>query len=176
MKRFLSLLIIAILFTSCSVFNNEDKIVNLEGKRQKLDYSKHKIYVFFSTLGCHDCHNKLNEYFENNNFYDSDSIEIIGYIGVPNGKIKDYFHRKSSLISFKTYYPNIKKVYFTQEDKDKNIRIKNLNLPIKIPNYAVPSIVSIKKDSVVFVGINEIFKTENKRYIVKENLKDIIVF
>jgi len=68
MKRLLSLLIIAILFASCSVFNNEDKIVNLEGKRQKLDYSKHRIYVLFSNLGCHDCHNKLNEYFENNNF------------------------------------------------------------------------------------------------------------
>ena len=176
MKRLFSFVIIVLLFSSCSILNNGNKIVNLDGKRQKLDYSKHKIYVLFSTLGCHDCHNKLNEYFENNNFYNNDSIEIIGYIGIPNGQIKSLLLRKSSLITFNKYYPNIKKAYFTQEDKDRNIRLNNLKLSYKIPNFAVPSIVSIKQDSVVFVEINEIFKIENKRYIVIENLKDIIVF
>lgn len=176
MKRLLFSLIIVMVFSSCSVFNNGNKIVNLDGKREKLDYSKHKIYVLYSTIGCHDCHNKLNEYFENNNFYNNDSIEIIGYIGVPNGKIKNLLIRKSSLICFNKYYPKIKKAYFTEEDKDKNIRITNLKLPIKLPNYAVPSIVSIKKDSVVFVGVNDIFIIKDRKYTVIENLKDIIVF
>lgn len=167
MKRLLSLLIIAVLFTSCSVFNNEDRIVNLEGKRQKLDYSKHRIYVLFSNLGCHDCHNKLNEYFENNNFYSNDSIEIIGYIGIPNGEIKNLLFRKSSLIFFNKYYPKIKKVYFSEQNKDRQISF----LDYKIPDYEVPAIVLIKQDTILFIGIRDILKYENGRnYNVNEDL------
>lgn len=167
MKRILYLLIIVIVFSSCNVFNTKDKLVNLEGKRQKLDYSKHKIYILFSTLGCHDCHNKLNEYFENNNFYNNDSIEIIGYIGVPNGKIKSLLLRKSSLISFNKYYPNIKQVYFSEENKDREISF----LDYKIPNYEVPAIVLIKQDTILFLGIRDVFKYENGRnYNVNKDL------
>ena len=167
MKRLLSLLIIAILFASCSVFNNEDKIVNLEGKRQKLDYSKHRIYILFSTLGCHDCHNKLNEYFENNNFYTNDSIEIIGYIGVQNGEIKNLLSRKSSLVYFNKYYPNIKKVYFSEENKDRKISF----LDYKSLDYEVPAIFLIKQDTILFLGARDIFKYENgKNYNVNKDL------
>lgn len=149
------------------MFNNEDKIVNLEGKRQKLDYSKHKIYVLFSTLGCHDCHNKLNEYFENNNFYSNDSIEIIGYIGIPNDKIKNLLSRKSSLIYFNKYYPNIKKVYFSEENKDMKISF----LDYKIPDYEVPAIVIIKQDTILYLGVSDILKYENGRnYNVNKDL------
>lgn len=167
MKRLLPLLIVAILSISCSVFNNEDKIVNLEGKRQKFDYFKNKIYVLFSTLGCHDCHNKLNEYFENNNFYNNDSIEIIGYIGVPNGEIKNLLLRKSSLIYFSKYYPNIREVYFTEVNKNREISF----LDYKIPDYGVPAIVLIRQDTVLFLRLGDLFKYEDGRnYKVNKDL------
>ena len=167
MKRLIPLLIISILLASCSIFINENKIVNIEGKRQKLDYSKHRIYVLFSTLGCHDCHKKLNEYFESNNFYNNDTIEIVGYIGVQNGDINSLLSRKSSLIYFNKYYPKIKKVYFSEESKNKEI----LLLDYKIQNFEVPSLLVVKNNTVNFIEIKDIFKFVDKRvFQVNEDL------
>lgn len=172
MKKVLFIVSILFLFTSCSLIRNDRKIVNYEGKRQKLDYSKHRVYVLFSTVGCHNCHQSLNEYFEENNLYSNDSIEIIGYIGMAKGSLNNKVLRKYPLVAFNKYYPNIKKVYFSEEDKDRNI----IFLSQKLPNYQVPAVISIKGDAAVFVGVSELFQIESKRYIVNKNLKEQILF
>lgn len=155
------------LFASCSAIQNQDKIIDLEGKRHKLDYSKHRVYVLFSTLGCHDCHRVLNEYFEKNNLYTNDSVEIIGYIALPKGNLRSVLSRKQSLISFNEHYPNIRKTYFTQENKNKEI----IFLDNKIQNYEVPSLLIIKNNTVNLIELKDIFKSIDKMsYKVNEDL------
>lgn len=170
MKKAFIIFSFLLLFLSCSSIQNRNKLVDLDGKRQKIDRSKSTIYVLFSTVGCHDCHKSLNEYFEKNKLYSNDSIEIIGYVGVLKENFKSKLSRKLYLLSFKNYYPKINKVYFSEEDASRNIYFFNQ----KIPDYEVPSILSIKGDSSVFINIRDIFQFKDKKYTVNTNIKEII--
>lgn len=172
MKKAFILFSFLLLFLSCSSIQNGNKLVDLDGKSKKIDRSKSTIYVLFSTVGCHDCHESLNEYFEKNKLYSIDSIEIIGYIAIEKDNLNSKLSRKSYLLSFKNYYPKINKVFFSEEDANKNINLLNQ----KIPNYEVPAIFSIKGDSSRFVNIRNIFQIENGRNVVNNELKSIILF
>ncbi|MDD3724917.1 MAG: hypothetical protein PHV83_05265, partial [Bacteroidales bacterium] len=99
--------------------------------------------------------------------YNNDTIEIVGYIGVQNGDINNLLSRKSSLIYFNKYYPKIKKVYFSEESKNKEI----LLLDYKIQNFEVPSLLVVKNNTVNFIEIKDIFKFVDKRvFQVNEDL------
>lgn len=155
---------------SCSGSKN-NKIVDFEGKNQNLEKSKPTVYVLFSTLGCHECHIKLNDFFEKNDLYSNDKINIVGYIGVENGNIKDKLSRKSALIAFNRYYPKIKKTVFVEKSKEKDIFF----LDHKIPDYEVPAIVLQKQDTILFLGVKDIFKFENRtNYDVNKDLLILI--
>lgn len=166
MKKYL-LLILCLVSFSCSVNHNYNRILDFEGKKIKNENLKPAVYVLYSTLGCHECHIKLDEFFDKNNLYSNNKINIIGCIGIENGSIREKLSRKASLISFNRYYHNIKETIFVEKDKEKNITF----LDYKIPDYEVPAIVLIKQDTILFLGIRDVFKYENGRnYNVNKDL------
>lgn len=171
MKRYFVLLILCLVLFSCSVSKNYPKILDFEGKNQKLEKSKPTVYVLFSTLGCHECHIKLNEFFEKNDLYSNDKINIVGYIGLEKGNIKEKISRKSALIAFNRYYPKIKETVFVEKSKEKDIFF----LDHKIPDYEVPAIVLLKKDTILFLEVRDVFKYENRsNYDVDKDLLILI--
>lgn len=170
MKKYFVFLILCYLFFSCSVKNNYNKIVDFEGKKQNIKNLKPAVYVLFSTLGCHDCHKKLNEFLEKNDFYSNDKINIVGYIGVENGNINEKISRKIALITFNRYYPKIKETVFVEKSKEKDISF----LEYKIPDYEVPAIVLLKQDTILFLGIRDIFKYEGQN--INSVNKDLLIW
>ncbi len=168
----LYLIISIIVFASCSILQKQNKIIDLNGKKYPINASKPRGYILFSTLGCHDCHEVLNEYFEENNIYNNDSIEIIGYISLPKDDLKYLLARSELLILFNKYYPAIDKVYFSQETKDKDIVL----LDYKIPNIEVPSIIIVDNKRTKLIESDKIFGFDNQKcYIININLKNLLL-
>ena len=75
MKKYL-LLILCLVSFSCSVNHNYNRILDFEGKKIKNENLKPAVYVLYSTLGCHECHIKLDEFFDKNNLYSNNKINV----------------------------------------------------------------------------------------------------
>ena len=90
-------------------------------------------------------------------------------------KYNPVFHKNNSVFIkqtknlnyFNKHYPNIKKTYFTQENKNNEI----IFLGNKIQNYEVPSLLIIKNNTVNLIELKDIFKSIDKMsYKVYEDL------
>ena len=110
MKQFFGLIICCLLFASCKTMDD----VSCVGTDKKVHPFKKDgvccIYVGFSSVGCHDCHEKLNTYLDEAGFYDNDTIEIYGIIALEKDKIKNEFCENNNIQLLRIPYYNFKDI------------------------------------------------------------------
>lgn len=125
------------------------------------------IYVGFSSVSCHDCHEKLNTYLDEAGFYDNDTIEIYGIIALEKDKIKNEFYQQLSIVSMKQYYPKMKQFRFCEEI-DKDIKIVGR----RIKNFYTPFVLRVYQYEYFSFDANMIFTQNDRQQGISELFKE----
>lgn len=152
---------ILFLFSSCKIQLLDYECIDTKGRKCKLNYTTNALYVGFSSLGCHDCHIKLNEYLETKGYYNNDTIKVYGIIALDEDKIRNEFVQQLNIVSMKRYYPNINEFRFCIE-KDRDIKI----IGKTIRNFNTPFLIEVKNQEFYYISNDSIFSHDGRNVIL----------
>lgn len=161
MKRIFIVVILSLLFASCKTNLDSVSCIGTDRKVHKLHSSPYSIYVGFSSLGCHDCHEILNSYLEEHGLYDNDTIELYGLIALKKDKIRNKLSQQMAIASMKQYYPSMKQFRFCEQIDD-NIKI----LGRRVKYFNTPFVLRVYNNQYSFLDSDLIFVQNGKRMTV----------
>lgn len=157
---------LSLFLASCGTSGDLYTCIGTDRKKHSLmETDKQSIYVLFSTLGCHECHLRLNEFLEEQGVYDNDSIELFGLIAVPKKERKDMLTQKLMIAKMHRYYPAMKNFLFCSEEQGKI----NL-LGLQINNFQTPAVIMADSGAVTYFNSDRVTVYRNKQVVVNPNL------
>jgi hypothetical protein len=156
-----SVFAILFLFSSCKIQLSDYECVDTKGRKCDLNCTTNVLYVGFSSLGCHDCHIKLNEYLEAKGYYSNDTIKVYGIIALEEDEIRNEFVQQLNIVSMKRYYPNINEFRFCIE-KDNSIKIMGNT----IRKFNTPFLIEVKNKEFRYIPNNSIFSQNGMNVII----------
>lgn len=155
---------LSLFLASCGTSGDLYTCIGTDRKKHSLmETDKQSIYVLFSTLGCHECHLRLNEFLEEQGVYDNDSIDVFGLIAVPKKERKDT--QKLMIAKMHRYYPAMKNFLFCSEEQGKI----NL-LGLQINNFQTPAVIMADSGAVTYFNSDRVTVYRNKQVVVNPNL------
>lgn len=165
-RRLIFVLLLTSFLVSCGTSDGSFTCIGTDKKKHFLkETEKRSIYVLFSTLGCHECHLRLNEFLEEQGVYDNDSIELFGLIAVPKKERKDMLTQKLMIAKMHRYYPAMKNFLFCSEEQGKI----NL-LGLQINNFQTPAVIMADSGAVTYLNSDRVTVYRNKQVVVNPDL------
>lgn len=157
---------LSLFLASCGTSGDLYTCIGTDRKKHSLmETDKQSIYVLFSTLGCHECHLRLNEFLEEQGVYANDSIDVFGLIAVPKKERKDMLTQKLMIAKMHRYYPAMKNFLFCSEEQGKI----NL-LELQINNFQTPAVIMADSGAVTYFNSDRVTVYRNKQVVVNPNL------
>ncbi|MBR5254190.1 MAG: hypothetical protein IKV46_04015 [Bacteroidales bacterium] len=161
MNRIIFVCLTIFFFSSCKIQLSDYECIDMNGRKCDLNYTTNIMYVGFSSLGCHDCHVKLNEYFETKGYYNNDTIKIYGIIALEEDEIRNELMQQLNIASMKRYYPNMNEFRFCIE-KDNSIKI----IGNTIRNFNTPFLIEVKNKEFRYIPTDSIFSQNGMNVII----------
>lgn len=157
---------LSLFLASCGTSGDLYTCIGTDRKKHSLvETDKHSIYVLFSTLGCHECHERLNDFLEEEGLYNNDSIDVFGLIAVPKKERKDLLTQKLMTSKMHRYYPEMKHFLFCTEEQGK-INI----IGMQINNFLTPAVINVHKGEITYINSDKVTVFKDKRVVVNPYL------
>ena len=161
---------LSLFLASCGTSGDLYTCIGTDRKKHSLmETDKQSIYVLFSTLGCHECHERLNDFLEEEGLYDNDSIDVFGLIAVPKKERKDLLTQKLMISKMHKYYPAMKHFRFCAEEQGK-ITI----IGMRINNFHTPAVISVQGRSITYINSDKVTVIKEKRVITNPYLSVLL--
>lgn len=166
MKKLFPLLLLFLLLASCAA--HTDRFTGTDGRAHCFYDNKKTVYVGFATLGCHDCHVKLNEYLEKEGFYDNPDIELYGLISLEPEQMKSELAQKIAVSDMLKYYPKMQRFRFCKQIGKGAMKVGSFT----VNSFNTPFLfVAREKTFNQLIGAETVIVFEGKNIAVNKNLK-----